>query len=183
MQNSENEIWKDILGYEKSYQVSNFGRVKSLSFKTKNRFSCFNINGKILKQQKTKFGYFRITIGSKTKSFLVHRLVAEAFIPNPENYPQVNHIDENKINNNLSNLEWCSPKYNVNYGTGIKRKKISAQNTSCCKIVIQYDLNMNFVKKYKSTSEASRNGFHQSHISSCARGERKTHKNFIWKYE
>lgn len=103
------EVWKDIKGYEGEYKVSNYGRVKSLK----------NHKEKILKQWKNNKGYLNIALykNKKSKMYRVHRLVALAFIPNPENLPEVNHKDEIKENNHVDNLEWCDRKYNMNYGT------------------------------------------------------------------
>lgn len=117
------EIWKDINGYEGYYQVSNYGRVKSFDTivpsGTKNHIMHQRIRkGKFLKQFDNGRGYLKVTLGyNGRKSFFVHKLVATAFIPNPNNYIEVNHIDENKYNNIVSNLEWCDRKYNCNYGT------------------------------------------------------------------
>ena len=111
------EEWRDIKGYEGKYQVSNLGRVKSLK-------NCKgNCREKILKLRPNKNGYIRIElyIYGKNKKFPVHRLVAAAFIPNPDNYKEVNHKDEDKTNNRVDNLEWCTRKYNANYGTMDKR--------------------------------------------------------------
>ena len=110
------EIWKDIPGYEGSYQVSNYGRVKRLEHKTPNNIP---LSEKISTQFKNQSGYM-IVILSKNgegKQLQVHRLVAQAFIPNPDKLPFVNHKDENPLNNNVENLEWCTAKYNSNYGT------------------------------------------------------------------
>ena len=106
------EIWKDIEGYEGLYQVSNLGRVKSLKYNKE----------RILKIANGTDGYkiVGLTYNSKRKTFKVHRLVAQAFIPNPNEYPQVNHKDEDKGNNKVDNLEWCDNKYNCNYGNHIK---------------------------------------------------------------
>lgn len=114
------EIWKPILGYEGIYEVSSFGRIKSLKRRSKEDK---NERGLILKQKKTKAGYYIISLHNqgKEKFFFVHRLVAQAFIPNPENLPIINHIDENKSNNCVENLEWCDQCYNINYGTCIER--------------------------------------------------------------
>ena len=98
------EEWKEI---KEHYLVSNFGRVK-------------NKYGKILKPIKKENGYYRVYL--KSKWYPIHRLVAEAFIPNPDKLPEINHIDLNKSNNNVNNLEWCSRKYNVNYGDRIPLK-------------------------------------------------------------
>ena len=111
------EEWRDIKGYEGKYQVSNLGRVKSL------KDSKENYREKILSNSTDKRGYSNVNLykNGKRNYFKVHRLVAEAFIPNPNNYPQVNHKDENKTNNCVSNLEWCTHEYNINYGTRNKR--------------------------------------------------------------
>ena len=167
------EIWKDIKNYEGHYQVSNLSRVKSLNY---------NHTGKekILKLNKDKDGYLQVTLCKNNikKVYKVHRLVAQAFIPNPNNLPQINHKDENKTNNNVDNLEWCDRKYNQNYGTRTERvaEKLS-------KPVLQYDLEGNFIKEWKSTRECGRNGFCNQHIAACCRGELKTHKGFIWRYK
>ena len=113
----EKEIWKDIEGYEGRYQISNRGNVKSLNY---------NHNGKekILKpiiNNKHGYAYVGLHLEGKTKNYYIHRLVAIAFIPNPDNLPEVNHRDENKENNTVENLEWCDRAYNCNYGTHNKR--------------------------------------------------------------
>ena len=107
------EDWKDIPGYEGLYVVSNNGRVMNVR------------SGRILKEHITKFGYKRIGIykNGVCRMHFVHRLVAEAFIPNPDNLPQVNHKNEDKINNNVDNLEWCDSKYNMNYGTRKEKER------------------------------------------------------------
>lgn len=113
------EIWVDIKGYEGLYQVSNLGRVKSLE-----RIDSLGHKRKekIFKPQKNK-GYLRVSLwkDGKGKKYSIHRLVAIAFIPNPDNLPEVNHKDENKFNNNVDNLEWCTVAYNNTYGTRIQR--------------------------------------------------------------
>ena len=119
------EIWKDIEGYEGLYQVSNKGRVKSLSrLVVRVGKPNYITKEKILKCSELKgTGYPAVKLGSNNnfKSMLVHRLVAQAFIPNPDNLPQVNHKDEIRTNNCVDNLEWCDSKYNNNYGTKIDR--------------------------------------------------------------
>lgn len=115
------EEWKDIVGYEGRYQVSNLGRVKSLKRKVgvKNR----STPEKILKEHLQKEGYYTVVLykNGEPRRLSVHRIVAEAFLYNPNNYPVVNHKDENKGNNNVNNLEWCTVIYNMNYGTVGKR--------------------------------------------------------------
>ena len=109
------EEWRDIKGYEGRYQISSEGRVRSLDRIGKNGYS---YKGKILKPRPTKRGYIKANLSGKI--YAVHRLVAQAFIPNPNNYPVVNHKDENPSNNCIENLEWCDVKYNINYGTAKK---------------------------------------------------------------
>lgn len=118
-----NEIWKDIKGYESLYQVSNLGRVKSLARKViKKNYVSFK-KERILKQQTDRYGYKKVILqrNYQIKTFSIHRLVAEAFLENPYNLPQINHKDENKENNCVLNLEYCDSKYNNNYGTRNKR--------------------------------------------------------------
>lgn len=171
------EKWKDILGYEGLYQISNLGRVKSLE-----RTDSLNriVEEKILKPRKDKGGYLMVNLSKdgKLKTFKVHRLVALHFLPNPNNYTEVNHIDENKENNAVSNLEWCDRKYNINYGTALKR---SAEKQS--KQVIQYDLEGNEIARFPSTIEIERQyGFSHRHIGKCCLGKYKTAYHYKWQY-
>jgi hypothetical protein len=161
------EIWHDIEGYE-NYQVSNMGRVKSLNY---------NHTGKekIMKAKKDK-GYFRVQLykDGKPKFYSVHRLVATSFLPNPNNLSQVNHIDEDKSNNIVDNLEWCSAKYNSNYGTRIQR--IVEKNN---KQVLCVETGV----VYTSTMQVEREiGFLQCNISKACCGKYKTAYGFHWRY-
>lgn len=165
------EVWKDIEGYDGLYQVSNLGRVKSLSNDKDKK-------EKILKAGKIK-GYLQVILykNSKMKHYYVHRLVAQTFIPNPDNLQCINHEDENKENNCVENLEWCTIQYNLNYGTHNFK---SASNKSIP--IIQLTLNDEFVRCYRSSNDAGRAGFHQGHIISCCKGNLKTTNGFKWLY-
>lgn len=171
------EVWKDIKEYEGLYQGSNLGRARSLDRWVKSKSGSVRLcKGKILKLCTDKYGYLKVGLckNGKQKFHLVHRLVAEAFIPNPYNLPCINHKDECKTNNNVNNLEWCDNKYNNAYGTRTER---------CCKPVLQYDLEGNFIREWKSTAECGRNGFIQQAVAACCRGELKKYKDFIWRYK
>lgn len=119
-----NEIWLPIKGYEGLYEISSAGRVRGLSRTVKRHPSCRFVPGGDRKLQKMPNGYLSVALrkDGKQKRFYVHRLVAEAFIDNPQNFREVNHIDEDKSNNNASNLEWCSHSYNVMYADGSKKR-------------------------------------------------------------
>lgn len=178
------EIWKDIKGYEGLYQVSNYGRVKSLNF---NRGKV----EKILKQFDVH-GYFQVKLykNKNKKNHTVHRLVAEAFIPNTDNLSQVNHKDEDKHNNfcgtpendfNDGNLEWCDCKYNQNYGSRTNRSVYGH-----LKPVLQFTKYGEFVREFPSAIQAerdSKNEYCSSNICNCCRGRQKTHQGYIWKYK
>ena len=122
-----NEIWKDIEGFEGLYQVSNFGNVKCLEHKCPGRYKDKprTVKEHLMKQTKGNKGYMYVILSNcdRGKTFLVHRLVAKAFIPNPDNNPVVNHKDENKENNSVENLEWCTSLYNNTYNDIHLRRK------------------------------------------------------------
>lgn len=162
-------IFKEIIGYEGLYQISNYGDIK-------------NKKGKLLKPQ-IKRGYYQIGLrkNGHRKWHQVHRLIAQAFILNPNNLPQINHKDENKLNNNLDNLEWCSVLYNNIYGTRLER----VSNTNKLKkVILQLDVNGNILKKYNSIKEAEKNSnISASNISRCANNFYKTAGGYIWKFE
>lgn len=168
----ENEIWKDIKGYEGLYQVSNMGQVKSLPR--------YTTKGKILVSVKDKDGYLRVCLSkdNRHKSYYVHRLVAEAFIPNPDNLPEINHKDCNPGNDKIENLEYCDRSYNVNYSN---RNKIVSDRLS--KPVIQMTLDGVIIAIWPSIKQAAKNGFDASNICNCCIGKRKTHAGFIWRYQ
>lgn len=159
---SEQEIWKDVVGYEGLYKVSNKGNVYSIERKDTIGRKC---GGRIMKPKITRDGYLRIGLyknGIK-KSKLIHRLVAEAFIPNPKSFLEVNHKDENKKNNYVENLEWCDTRYNVNYGT---RNKRDAKTKS--KKVMAINIKTGEVLTFGSTKEAMKKGYFD--VSRACRG-------------
>lgn len=141
------EKWKDIIGYEGRYQVSDCGRICSVKHGKR----------KFLKPNDAKKGYLQVTLykGGTRRSHNIHRLVAVAFVPNPENLPEVNHIDENSFNNCSINLEWCTPKYNSNYGT--RGQRISAKITGKGGIkVVAINNNGEVVHEFPSICNASK---------------------------
>lgn len=176
------EVWKDIQGYEGKYQVSNLGNVKSLNWLNTGKEKLLNLGiskGKYYQVVLCKFGI--------NKTFWVHRLVATAFINNPDNLPQVNHIDENKLNNRVDNLEWCTNKYNSNYGTGIERmlktKKLK-NSKNAEKPVLQFTKDGKFVNEYPSIKEAERcTGINHGNIGACCKRRYKSASGFKWKYK
>ena len=173
------EIWKDIKGYEGLYQISNEGRVRSLDKWMPHRFGKQFIKGIIKKQKINKYGYFTVNLKKDDvlKTYNVHRLVAQTFIPNPDNLPQVNHKDECKTNNRLENLEWCTSKYNVNYGTGIKRMaKSRSKAVVLCNSEDKPLVVFNTIKSVKIL------GYHPGTIIRCCQGKYKQAYGFVWHY-
>ena len=179
------EYWKPVVGYEGLYEVSNWGRVKSLKRLVKSPRGYRTVCERTLKPTKDSHGYLCVSLHKegKMKFVKIHRLVAEAFIDNPDNLPCVNHKDENPLNNVVSNLEWCTYSYNNSYGTRLERVRDKQINGKKSKPVFQYDLEGNFIKEWESAAECGRNGFHQAHIIDCCKGKYKQHKGFIWRYK
>ena len=172
------EIWRDIKGFEGIYQISNLGDVKSLARWIKNRNGMVrNVKEKILKPYEDVGGYLtvKLPINNKQKTYRVHRLVAEAFIPNPNNYPFINHKDENKKNNNVNNLEWCTAEYNLNYGT---------RNERCMKKVTMIDASSGEkIKTFSSLKEVEETlGISHSKVSCVCHGKRKTAGGYSWRF-
>ena len=179
------EIWKTILGYEGLYEVSNLGNIRRIKF-INNKTQINKI--KKLKLNKTgKYISVILCKNGKVKGHYVHRLVAEAFIPNPNNLPQINHKDENKLNNKVDNLEWCNSFYNMNYGNvkdKISNSHKGKENLKLRKPVLQYDTNMNFIKEYNGICEAQKQtGISKDAIIKCCKNIIKTGKGYIWKYK
>lgn len=170
------EIWKDIPEFLGVYQVSNLGRVRSLDrINAQGRFAV----GKVLKSRIGKQGYPYVILkfGQKQRTLKVHRLVAKAFIENPYNFPMINHKDEDKTNNIVSNLEWCDAKYNVNYGGGIERAASKTREP-----VAQMDIDGRIIAIYPGFNVAQqKTGVSESKISMCCSGKRKSAGGFKWK--
>lgn len=177
------EVWKDIEGYEGLYQVSNLGRVKSLARKD----GLYMMSERIKKQHISNH-YYAIGLNKKGvfKTMHVHRLVAKTFLPNPDNLPQVNHKDENKLNNRVDNLEWCTAKYNVNYGTCTERRARTQRESGCqinnkASSVPVICLESNII--YPSIREAERKlHLDGSSITKVCRGVRKRVGGFTFAY-
>jgi len=166
--------WRDIEGWEGLYQVSNKGRVKSLPRKGSPKTN-------ILKDDEVRGGYRSVALCNNTfrKTVSVHRLVATAFIPNSNNLPEVNHIDEDKTNNNDWNLEWCTKLHNRNHGTMTERQRESMINGKLSKKVIQKTVDGEIVKIWASTAEAARHGF--NNVSRSCNSHLLV-KGFKWEY-
>lgn len=160
------EFWKDIKGYEGLYQVSNLGRVKSLKRGSE----------RILKPRVKSSGYIEVVLykNSKPKNIRVNRLVAQTFIPNPEDKPQVNHIDEDKTNNMVSNLEWVTAKENMNHGT---------RNERISKKIKVIDIANGEYNYYYSTRECGRKlGLNPPSITNCLKGRLRQTGGYMFEY-
>ena len=175
-----NEIWKDIKDYEGLYQISSLGRVHSLDrFVPRKTGTTQRVHGRILKLTEDKDGYLQVGLykNNKMKKMKVHRLVAKAFIPNPDRLPEINHINEIKDDNRVNNLEWCTRKENINHGTRSERvAKIKR------KPVVSICLKTGKKTAFKSLREASEFGFHPSAIRKVCIGEQETHKGYSWEF-
>lgn len=174
-----NEEWKDIQGYEGKYQVSNYGRVKSLARYRKNNGNSQSFQGeRILKQQINNNGYCIVELcrDAKRKRHTVHRLVASTFISNDENKEQVNHKDENKQNNHVDNLEWCTCKENANYGTHNERM-VKTKGTP----VIASDETGTEIEFYSLAEAERQTGVSQGNISRCLNGARGQAGGMYWR--
>lgn len=181
------EEWRPVVGYEGLYEVSNLGRVKSLDrVVTGKNGGQYPFKGKILKQRNDKDGYLTVYLcgNGKDKLKKVHRLVGETFLPNTDNLPVINHKDENKLNNCVDNLEWCTVCYNNTYGTRTEKISRKLINGKKSKQVYQYNLEGELVNIWPSINETGRNGFNIGCVNGCCLGKKnyKTHKKYIWRY-
>ena len=174
------EVWKSVPGYEGFYEVSSLGMVRSLPHPIRKRRGNFIVTemyeGKILKQYANHKGYLMVRMykNGLSHDFPVHHLVLLSFVPNPENLPQVNHKDEDKKNNRVENLEWCTNDYNRVYGSGRLRST---------KPIFQFSRTMELIRKYESTISASREtGITASNINACLKNRRPTAGGFVWQY-
>lgn len=187
------EIWKDVVGYEGYYQVSSFGRVKSLPRRSISRG--YITKGKALAISDNGHGY--LTVRLKGKHRYVHRLVADAFIPNPYSFNEINHKDENKGNNIVDNLEWCTHTYNATYGTKVERTRATKEKSNSNRRMIEarnrnksygaekpvIGVNGEHHLLFKSLSEAHKQtGVNIGHICMCCKGLRTMAGNYQWRY-
>lgn len=190
------EIWKTAVYdgelYEGLYQVSNWGRIMSLNYRNTGK-------AKLMNPGEDKDGYLRVNL-SKNKEYKtcsVHRLVAQTFLPNPENKPCINHKIQGKkgksmnfvffnedgsVNKERTTIEWVTYKENNDYGTHNERVAKANTNGKCSKPVLQLSLSGDLIREWPSTQECERNGFNQGAVSECCQGKRKTHKGFRWMF-
>ena len=171
------EIWKPVRNYEGLYEVSNMGRVRSLERTAWIGKGCYRtVPERILKARKNRGGYLQVNLykEGKMKRCSVHQLVAQVFCENLEGYKEINHIDENKLNNRADNLEWCSRSYNMHYGT--RTEKIS-------KPIFSVDKKSGLIMWWKSAKEAEDcTGIAHQNISKCCKGKIKSAGGHIWFY-
>ena len=191
------EIWKTAVYdgeiYEGLYQVSNWGRILSLNYKNTGKPDLMNPsdNGD---------GYLQVRLSKnrKTKTCKVHRLIAETFLPNPENKPCINHKIQGKegkkinmvifnedgtIDKERTTIEWVTYKENNNYGTHNERSAKTRTNGIRSKRVLQLSLSGDLIREWESTQECGRNGFNQGNVAACCRGELPHYKRFLWMYK
>ena len=187
------EIWRTAVYdgeiYEGLYKVSNLGRILSLNYRNTGKPD-------LMTPVERKDGYSQVELSKngKTKKCLVHRLVAQTFIPNPDNLPEVNHKDEDKTNNFVflnedgtvdeekSNLEWKTHRGNINHGTRNERVSKALTNGKKSKKVLQLSLSGELIREWPSTRECGRNGFNKGHVCSCCNGKLPHYKGFLWMY-
>lgn len=183
------EIWKDIKGYEGYYQISNLGNVKSCE-----RFVLYPNKKPTLKKENiltpkkgasdSRYYSVCLSVNGNKEYRMIHRLVAETFIPNPNNHPQINHKDENIYNNKAENLEWCTASYNINYGKRTEKQIVTSRVTRSKYKVAQYDGNGRLLSIWISANEIERQmNFCARQIASLCKEKKLTpYKGYYWKY-
>lgn len=189
------EFWRDIPGYNGRYQASNLGNIRSVDkVVDKSNGTSEFYKGKLLKTFVSTGGYLYVTIAKEPNKFCpkrVHRLIAQTFIPNPLRLPQVNHKNENKIDNRVENLEWCTGEYNANYGHRNEKCSFSRRNNPrLSKEVNQYDFNGNYLRSFPSAAEAARFLNLNANTAACRIGQccRHLHKHgnfgygYLWEF-
>lgn len=188
--NLENEVWK-ITKFP-NYAISNYGRVKRLTHTTEpmteSRYAHKRTYPeKIVKLSKDTRGYLfhRFSVNYKMQNALIHRLVAEAFIPNPDNLPFINHKNEDKIDNRVENLEWCSPSYNSNYGLcqHKRSKSIHLTNIGKCKQICQYTIDGLLMKTYNNYTEIENDGYKYKTIVRCCKHLQEKSQGYVWRFK
>ncbi len=170
--------WKKIIGYE-NYEISDTGKVRRIAYNDIQSKTKFKLPYILKPSIETNNKYYKVTLykDGKQKHLRINRLVALHFLEKIEGKEQVNHIDGNGFNNHYRNLEWCTMSENIRHRVKYLNPKFPSKEVS------QYDLDGNFIKKYKSCEDAGReNNIYGVCIARCARGERKKYKNFVWKY-
>jgi hypothetical protein len=188
------EIWKPVNGFEEFYEVSNYGRVRSKDRLKKVPFNRVGIQkGKLLKMSINSKGYLRVrlNLNANSKSYFVHRLVAQAFIDNPNNLPVINHKDFNPLNNNVENLEWTTLLGNMQYSAVRGRFKKTTQwrekakkwlDEKMAKSVIGTNIKTGETIIFKALNDCKNMGFQPSCVSNCCNGKRMKHKGYIWRF-
>lgn len=181
------EVWRPIDGFEGLYEVSNLGLVRSFDRYVNRNGGIGLLKGRILKPGMSRVGYLHVVLckDDKRTTFKVHRLVYEAFNGQIPEGMEINHIDEDKSNNRLENLNLMTHKENVNWGTCIERRsKSHINNKALSKAVVQYDLQGNFIAEYEGLNDAARKlTINQANISSALKGRIKTAGGYKWKYK
>lgn len=179
-----NEIWKPIKGYEGLYEVSDLGKVRSLErYVTRGNHNIY-VRERILLPEIDKNGYVQVVLSKNGKGTMrkIHKLVADAFIPNDNSLPMINHKNEIKYDNRVENLEWCDVIYNNNYGTARKRTR-QTQMFEYGKPVVKKDLQGNVLESYPSTREAGRqNNTTATQIRRVCQGKQHTCMGYVWEY-
>src|SRR5699024_4525129 len=189
--NTNNEIWKAVVreGFEGCYEVSNLGRVRSVDRVVKSARGDIRYKGRLLTPSPNNDGYLTINLcyAGKKNNVKVHRLVAEAFLQNRKQLPEVNHIDEIKTNNEVSNLEWCTRIENMNHGTATKRMREHenqlARLRDSMSPVVGISTKDARVIEFESISQADRNGFPRRNIWSALNGNDATCRGYVWLYK